>query len=53
MPVRRLEIRAFGGPEVIQLVEDAALPQPGPGEVRIRVEASSLAFTDTLIRRNL
>ncbi len=53
MPVRRLEIRAFGGPEVIQLVEDAALPQPGPGEVRIRVEASSLVFTDTLIRRNL
>jgi NADPH:quinone reductase-like Zn-dependent oxidoreductase len=51
--VRRLEIRAFGGPEVIRLVEDAALPEPGPGEVRIRVEASSLVFTDTLIRRNL
>jgi NADPH:quinone reductase-like Zn-dependent oxidoreductase len=51
--VKRLEIRAFGGPEVIQLVEDAALPQPGPGEVRIRVEASSLVFTDMLIRRNL
>jgi len=51
--VRRLEIRAFGGPEVIQLVEDAALPPPGPGEVRIRVEASSLVFTDMLIRHNL
>ncbi len=53
MPVRRLEIRDFGGPEVIRLVEDAALPQPGAGEVRIRAEASSLVFTDTLIRRNL
>jgi NADPH:quinone reductase-like Zn-dependent oxidoreductase len=52
-PARRLEIRAFGGPEVIRLVEDAALPEPGPGEVRIRVEASSLVFTDMLIRRNL
>lgn len=53
MVVKRLEIRAFGGPEVIRLVEDAALPQPGPGEVRVRVEASSLVFTDMLIRRNL
>jgi NADPH2:quinone reductase len=52
-PVRRLEIRAFGGPEVIRLVEDTALPEPGAGEVRIRAEASSLVFTDLLIRRNL
>ena len=50
---RRLQIEAFGGPEVIRLVEDAALPQPGAGEVRIRAEASSLVFTDMLIRRNL
>ncbi len=53
MPLRRLEISQFGGPEMIRLVEDAALPQPGPGEVRIQVEASSLVFTDMLIRRNL
>ncbi|MFN9966034.1 MAG: NADP-dependent oxidoreductase, partial [Lysobacteraceae bacterium] len=53
MPVQRLEIGAFGGPEVLRVVRDAVLPEPGPGEVRIRVEASSLAFTDTLIRRNL
>jgi NADPH:quinone reductase-like Zn-dependent oxidoreductase len=53
MPVRHLQIAAFGGPELIQLVEDAALPQPGPGEVRIQVEASSLVFTDMLIRRKL
>jgi len=51
--VRRLELRAFGAPEVIRLVDDEAPPEPGPGEVRVRVEASSLAFTDTLIRRNL
>ena len=53
MPVQRLEIGAFGGPEMLRVVRDTALPVPGPGEVRIRVEASSLAFTDTLIRRNL
>ena len=51
--VRRLEIQAFGGPEVIRLVDDVELPQPGAGEVRIRSEASSLVFTDMLIRRNL
>lgn len=53
MVVRRLEIRDFGGPEVIRLVEDAVLPEPGAGQVRIRAEASSLVFTDMLIRRNL
>jgi len=51
--LRRLEIGTFGGPEQIRLVEEARLPQPGEGEVRIRVEASSLVFTDMLIRRNL
>jgi NADPH2:quinone reductase len=53
LPMRRLEIRGFGGPEVIRLVEDATLPEPVAGEVRIRVEASSLVFTDMLIRRKL
>lgn len=53
MPLQRLQIQAFGGPEVIQIVQDETLPTPGPGEVRIRVEASSLVFTDMLIRRNL
>jgi NADPH:quinone reductase-like Zn-dependent oxidoreductase len=53
MPVKRLEIRAFGGPDIIRIVEDPALPEPGEGEVRIKAEASSLVFTDMLIRRNL
>jgi len=50
---QRLEVQAFGGPDVIQWVQDETLPEPGTGEVRIRVEASSLVFTDMLIRRNL
>ena len=32
---------------------DAPLPTAGPGEVRIRVLASGLEYTDTLIRRHL
>ncbi len=49
---RRVRFAAFGGPEVLEVVDDA-LPHPGPGEVRVRVEASSVQFTDTLIRRGI
>ncbi|WP_290685838.1 MULTISPECIES: NADPH:quinone oxidoreductase family protein [unclassified Haematobacter] len=37
-----------GGPETLVLVSDAAIPQPGPGEVLIRVHAASLNFPDLL-----
>ena len=53
MVTKRLEVNSFGGPEVIRVVEDEKMPEPGPGEACIRVEASSLVFTDMLIRRNL
>jgi NADPH2:quinone reductase len=45
-------LRRFGGPEVIE-VERVALPSPGRGEVRARVEASSVQYTDTLIRKGV
>jgi len=32
-------------------VEEPALPEPGPGEVRIKVLAAGTGFTDTMIRR--
>jgi NADPH:quinone reductase-like Zn-dependent oxidoreductase len=41
----------FGGPEVLQVVEESANPEPGPGEVRIKVLAAGTGFTDTMIRR--
>lgn len=41
----------FGGPERIEIV-DEPLPTPGRGEVRVRVLASSVQFTDTVIRRH-
>jgi NADPH:quinone reductase-like Zn-dependent oxidoreductase len=49
-PVVRL--RRFGGPDELEVV-DAPLPTAGPGEVRVRVLASSLNYTDVLIRRHL
>src|SRR5436190_6257313 len=49
---RVVQARRFGGPEELEVV-DAPLPSAGPGEVRVRVLASGLEYTDTLIRRHL
>jgi NADPH2:quinone reductase len=49
---RVVQLRCFGGPEELKVV-DAPLPTAGPGEVRVRVLASGLEYTDTLIRRHL
>jgi NADPH:quinone reductase-like Zn-dependent oxidoreductase len=51
MAWRHLRIARFGGPEVLQLVEEPTLPEPGSGEVRIKVLAAGTGFTDTMIRR--
>lgn len=51
MPWQHVRISRYGGPEVLQIVEDLAIPDPGPGEVRIRVLAAGMGFTDTMIRR--
>ena len=47
--MKRVVIDHFGGPEVLEVVEDVD-PRPGPGEVRVRVLASGVSFTDALIR---
>jgi NADPH:quinone reductase len=49
---RVIQLRQFGGPEGLEVV-DAPLPTAGQGEVRVRVLASGLEYTDTLIRRHL
>jgi NADPH:quinone reductase len=49
---RVVQLRRFGGPEELEVV-DAPLPTAGAGEVRVRVLASGLEYTDTLIRRHL
>jgi NADPH:quinone reductase-like Zn-dependent oxidoreductase len=41
-----------GGPEVIR-VEDVPRPDPGPGEVRLRVRAAALNHLDLWVRRGL
>jgi NADPH2:quinone reductase len=46
---KRVIVDHFGGPEVLNVIEEDA-PQPGPGEVRVRVLAAGVSFTDALIR---
>jgi NADPH:quinone reductase-like Zn-dependent oxidoreductase len=47
--MKRVLVDHYGGPEVVQVVEDD-VPRPGPGEVRVRVLAAGVSFTDALIR---
>src|SRR6478609_7159785 len=49
---RAVEVTGFGGPETLRVV-DAPLPIAGRGEVRVRMLASGLEYTDVLIRRHL
>jgi NADPH:quinone reductase-like Zn-dependent oxidoreductase len=47
-----VQVRRFGGPDELAVVE-APLPTAGRGEVRVRVLASGLEYTDVVIRRHL
>ena len=44
-----VRIHTLGGPEVLQ-IEDADVGEPGPGEVRIRVEAVGLNRSEAMYR---
>jgi NADPH:quinone reductase-like Zn-dependent oxidoreductase len=49
---RVVQVRRFGGPNELEVV-DAPVPTAGRGEVRVRVLASSVEYTDVTIRRHL
>ncbi|MEY2534290.1 MAG: NADPH:quinone reductase [bacterium] len=49
--MRAIQQQEFGGPEVLQLV-DVPVPEPGDGEVLVRVSRAGLNFADTHQRRN-
>jgi len=51
MSWQHLRVARFGGPEVLQMTEELGIPDPSPGEVRIKVLAAGTGFTDTMIRR--
>ena len=49
---RVVQVRRFGGPDGLEVV-NAPLPRVERGEVRVRVLASGLEYTDVTIRRHL
>jgi NADPH:quinone reductase len=53
MPWTRVRLNAFGGPEQLELETVPDLPEPGQGEVRVRVLVTSAAFTDVMIRKGM
>ena len=49
--MRAIQIEQFGGPEVLQLA-DVPIPEPGEGEVLIRVSRAGMNYADTHQRTN-
>jgi NADPH2:quinone reductase len=49
--VRAIQIEEFGGPEVLKLA-DLPVPEPGEGEVLIRVSRAGMNYADTHQRTN-
>ena len=47
--MKRVVVDQYGGPEVLKVVEEDD-PRPGPGEVRVRVLAAGVSFTDAQLR---
>lgn len=50
--MRVVRAHRYGGPEVLQ-VDDIPTPQPGPGQVLVKIEAAGVNFFDTQLRSGL
>lgn len=53
MTSRQIVQTGFGGIECLALHNLTEPPEPGPGEVRLRVHVASAAFTDVIIRKGM
>jgi len=50
--MQAIQIQETGGPEVLRLV-DLPIPQPGPGQVLLRVEATGVNFIEIYFRKGV
>jgi NADPH:quinone reductase len=50
--MRAIRISEWGGPEVLELAEDAPVPEPGDQGVLVRVTRAGVNFADTHAREN-
>ena len=46
---RRIVVRRYGGPDLMTVIEEP-LPDPGPGDVRVRILVAGVGYPDVLIR---
>src|SRR6188474_1919057 len=47
--MKRVIVDRYGGPEVLRVVDDDD-PRPAPGEVRVKLLAAGVSFTDAQLR---
>ncbi len=47
--MKAIRVKEFGGPEVLR-IEEVPDPQPGPGQVVVRIKAAGVNPVDTYIR---
>ena len=50
--MKAVHVTAFGGAEVLSLVE-LPIPQPGPGEILVRLDAIGVNYSDIVTRQGL
>ena len=50
--MRAIQIRRWGGPEVLELVDDAPIPESGPGRQLVRVSRAGINYADTHATEN-
>ncbi len=47
--MKAVRVHKYGGSDVLQ-IDEVPVPEPGPGEVRIKVEAAGVNFVDVYFR---
>src|SRR5919112_1051593 len=50
--MRAIRITEWGGPEVLELIEDAPIPEPDEQQLLVRVTRAGINFADTRAREN-
>ena len=50
--MKAIQIHSTGGPEVLQLA-DLPIPEPGPGQVLVRIEATGVNFIEIYFRKGV
>src|SRR5579864_9458 len=51
--MRAIHFERHGGPEVLQVVDDAPIPQPEPGQARVKLAAVGVNFVEIYQRMGL